>query len=373
MQEIMLLCYHRFRDETNETMDFDPMIDMFVSYDDEGWFTPSLGSVALATSENEPTYLAALICWFDQDYFYRYDINVYRYQPDDEEEKWHKIASKSAELYESGISKQDYLDVALAVDGDDVIVLWTISDDDEGQNSICGYRIEGASTVNFDNDFTIGTKAFLYADEGNLLSMLSADWDPHDGVGTARVVWQEYQEYINYKAVIWPGRVNFDPITHQPFNMTRYDYLNPISGSSSYSAMNPVVVVNRPALPGLNMSNTYEAFAGYALGSDIKQNDCNVDEYTYDDEWEGPVLVNPNQSSGYNDTSLTYRAFGNTKHIWRYNNIVYLDDYVLNEREVIGTKALKLTTNRENRTDIYSSYKQYSNDEAKIMIQQLEP
>jgi len=55
-----------------------------------------------------------------------------------------------------------------------------------------------------------------------------------------------------------------------------------------------------------------------------------------------------------------------------YNNKVYLDDYVLNDIEAIY-KALKLTTNRENGMEIYSSYKQYSNGEAKIMIHQLEP
>ena|GEM_PF-2295175 len=55
------------------------------------------------------------------------------------------------------------------------------------------------------------------------------------------------------------------------------------------------------------------------------------------------------------------------------NNTVYLDDYVLNDRESIYTKALKLTTNRENRTEIYGSYLQYYGEDSKIIIQQLGP
>jgi len=362
--EYIMLCYTRFRDDSQN---FNPQIEMFMSYtDDEVWFSPSLGSVALATSEGEPTYLAALITWYDNSLFGRYQINVYRYQPDNANEKWHKIAAKYSELYDCGISKQGYMDVSLTVDGDDVIVFWTLNDE-VLQSSICGYRIENASTISYDSGFATGMMDFWRVNDENVLSMLSADWDPHTGVQTARVVWQEF---INNKAVIWPGWVTFD-LDGQPDGMIIYDYENPISGSSSYSAMNPVVVVNRPSLPGLNMSNTYEAFAGYALGSSIKQNDCNVINSV--DVWYNPVQVNQNQSASHDDTSLTYRAFGNTKHIWRYNDMVYLDNYILNDRETIGAKALKLTTNRENRTEIYGSYLQYYGDDAKIMIQQLEP
>jgi hypothetical protein len=129
-QQYMMLCYHRFREDS---MAFDPMIDMFVSYTDpvtSGWFTPYLGAVDLATEENQPTYLAALIIWFDQYLFTRYEIDIYRYQPDDEEEKWHKIAQKEAELDNSGLTLQYFDDVALAVDGNDLLGFWTMMDDE---------------------------------------------------------------------------------------------------------------------------------------------------------------------------------------------------------------------------------------------------
>jgi hypothetical protein len=73
------------------------------------------------------------------------------------------------------------------------------------------------------------------------------------------------------------------------------------------------------------------------------------------------------------ETWVTYRAFGSPRQIWIKSSKIYTDKEVLDSSESRNSSGVKLCTNRNNRKDIYSSYSQYSSDNRKIMIHQLEP
>jgi hypothetical protein len=91
------------------------------------------------------------------------------------------------------------------------------------------------------------------------------------------------------------------------------------------------------------------------------------------DTWQEPVTVDEESGMYPWGTWVTYRAFGSPRQIWIKSNKIYTENGVLDPVDSRDPSGVKLCTNRNNRIDIYSSFSQYTGDNRKIMIHQLEP
>ena len=89
------------------------------------------------------------------------------------------------------------------------------------------------------------------------------------------------------------------------------------------------------------------------------------------DDWQDPDDVISGYGFESGEMGVTYRAFGTPLHIWKKSGIIYTDREALDDSNTVA--AVKLYTGRKNNLDIYSSYKQETGSNQKIIIRQLEP
>ena len=243
-------------------------------------------------------------------------------------------------------------------DGDDLVVFWIKkyhdASIDDYINKIYGYRIQDAATrtdaVNFQ-------EVSEYLAEGDDLGMISTDWDPDINVNTARIAWTK-KEGGNYNT--YAARVTFHPETNQPDGVAqRYKIFD-----GTRDALNPKIVVNHNNPQG----EMKEAFCSFTSDNKFKRVDLEVIDGV--DYWQTPVNVIDDDISDQ-EANITYREFGNPRHIWINQGI-----HTESEKIENGGIAAKLCTNRDNKRDIYSAYRwererppQYN----MVIIRQLEP
>ena len=141
-----------------------------------------------------------------------------------------------------------------------------------------------------------------------------------------------------------------------------------ISDNTENDTIRPILVVNQ----GTSSGDIFEAFTCYTHENSSYQVNLNV--VSGSDVWSDPYDISNNVVSGESD--ITYQTFGTSRNIWIdtiggkeiiSTNTGIIDDF---NRKTVGSK---ICTNQENKREIYCAYKQYLNDDQKIMIQQLEP
>jgi len=348
--------YHRFRDDyTGIAMDLKPQQYPELPQEPPYKWSSIVKYITMTTSENsngvepETIYLAATMdlyvmyhTWFGM----ANRLLVYRYDPP---YTWVPIAERIRypDIYIS--------DVALAADGNDLVVLWMekcVEGCDDGNHFISGYRIANASTTN--NLITLPANAIHYFNSDDFPSpvqpFINGDWDPDNGVQKPRISWTEK---VNDIYILKAAQVDFGlPPYYQPiFPLSQ---INTISGSGINQASHPTIVVNRFSAPGVTHSNAKEAFTVFE-NYDNPLRTVNLESVNGNDSWEQPVSISG--SSEEDPASITYRAFGTDRSAYITSNsaLVTNTELIFNSQDIY-TSFPVITTNKDNNTDIFMTF-----------------
>ncbi len=349
-----LVCYNRFRGGSGSQ----GVICDFLAI---GSYTAHISNLFMTTgsgasgSMEKPIYLAINVLWGTVPADLRASqVKVYRYEPGDQDD-WVLVGDH---FFNAPDQYTYFKDVALAADGDDVVVFWIrreLSQEDE----FWGYRIENAAWESTATDFYEVEEPFLSFQTAT--DMMNADWDPDDWINAPRITWTDWEDG-KYKT--WAAQVTF--LGGQPDDITQRKL---ISDEGADSAKNPSIAVNHPQF---DLDNPYEAFASFTCGRSILRSD--LQSSGGNDTWtlEDSLASGPDVYEG--ETCVTYRAFGTPLNIWEQDDELYTDREIIPTRWGPNPKGVKLCTNRHNQTDIFTTYARYSGlGNTKIMVQQLEP
>jgi len=271
---------------------------------------------------------------------------------------------------------QRITDMAIAADGDDLVVTWIQEGYDEQEQElfadIWGYTIADASTRS-------GTEPGFESGGANLgpinrniaygiqfESSVHTDWDPD--ISKLRIVRTEYDSNIG-KFKTSAGQILLYQ-NGQPYSI---DQLYQISNDSHGSTHIPSIAVNRMKQEWKNLGDYFEAFSSFSCteGSYLTRIDkAELQSDEGNDQWQlpdDPITTWPTEL----DTCITYRPFGDSRNIWIKSDVVETNSEILAENR--SPKSVKITTNRHNQIDSFASYTQDTYSDRKIMIQQLEP
>ena len=133
------------------------------------------------------------------------------------------------------------------------------------------------------------------------------------------------------------------------------------------------IAISRFYAPGVNHSNSKEVFAYYTRGTDYNNNkltDMDINYQTLDDDWN-PEPYNIDDSVQWSG-DVTYRAFGTPRFVYKHP----ADVLNTNSEEIsfYRPEIAKITTNKENKTDVFiTSRVSFNEPVKKIMIIQVDP
>ena len=348
-----LVCYKRFRGGDGSY----GVVDYFKSHSND---ILNFKCMAMTTGDDasgtmgKPIYLIVFsYCVNDAEYYNGETIDVYRYEP---------VSDNWVKVIKMGVPNEmvHFTDVALAAYDEDLVLFWTQHNDVNGKYYIKGYRLEDAAT-------TPGVKLLdqpvsYIIETSNIIQNISADWDPD--ISKPRISWTQ-KDGSDGNFDIWAAQVTFNAATQQPDGYTqRYRIF---SDAQNNDARNPTIVVNLN-----NPSNEYyEAFTALTCNTEVIRVD--LESINGVDSWQTPVTVIDEGSALVGDTSISYRAFGNPKHIWNDGIQIFTDTEVLQPCNYMHPKDVKLCTNKLDKVNLFTSFREETGDDQKIIIQQLEP
>jgi hypothetical protein len=215
--------------------------------------------------------------------------------------------------------------------------------------------MKDAATTDTLNDFTSMGNSLTSIQSGDF-NFIHTDWDAD--IPTARICWNDK---VSGVMKVKAAQVKFD-ISGQPYDL---EYVNIISDNTQYNTVKPVIIVNH----GISSGDISEAFSSYTHNESSYQVDLNV--FSGNDVWGEPYPIADRVEVG--EADITYQSFGTSRNIWiDSDNKIAPNSGILDDvyRHTVGAK---LCTNRANDREIYCAYKQYTYENQKIMIQQLEP
>jgi len=322
--------------------------------------TMTTGVGASGTME-EPIYLATNVVCTRPDNGFGSPIKfshlrIYRYEPDPE--SWVEIGNYN--WTQEGVKFINDVALSAVLDlngGDDLIVFWM--QDCESQDNIHGFRIEDAATRNNSLDineyieyYEIDTVVYYYS---NIGPVINADWDESQYVKKPRLTWTQYNGSVYETRV---ARVELDAYG-QPDSLT---YTDSISGSEN--SANPILVMNRS-----KQTDSYDAFTMFYENSSVCRSDLLIINGV--DDWQSAVTVDEGYGLIPQEHALTYRYFGVPLNLWKRSGVIQADHRIISD----SNDAIKpiLSTNRNNRKDIFCSFAEDDGLYQGIIIKHLEP
>jgi len=248
--------------------------------------------------------------------------------------------------------------VAIAADGDDLVVLW-ITEYYTGNDNIWGYKIEDAATRTGKCTFgETGTEV----DDGDFGDIINADWDTDTNVDVPRITWLEKTgSYYD----TWAARVTFDAQTGHP-NGTQYPY--EIFDDASHDSYNPCITVSHAqGVYTSTTDNIYEAFTSLTCDGEAVRVDLQASSGS--DSWQTPDEFKSSITNKENN--ITYRYLGPPKYVCATSYEIHTDHETLDSGSFNSLEGVKICTNRDNTKDMFVTYNNKNKD--RILIMQLEP
>jgi len=279
-------------------------------------------------------------------------LRVYRYEPDPE--SWVEIGN----YYWPADGVKYINDVALSAvlddnGGDDLIVFWM--QDCESQDNIHGFRIEDAATRTT-SEAIAANSIYTHAYIG---PVINADWDESQYVQKPRLTWTEYN---NGKYETMAVRVPLHFSSGVP--VIFYSGIQ-ISSSNDTDTYNPILIMNRR-----KQTDSNDAFTIFNTSSQsVRRADLLV--VNGSDYWQSAVTVDEGYGMIPQEHALTYRYFGVPLNLWKRSGVIQADHWTISD----SNDAIKpiLSTNRNNKKDIFCSFAEDDGLYQGIILKHLEP
>jgi len=231
-------------------------------------------------------------------------------------------------------------------------VFW-MQENDEVGDTIHGFRIEDAATRTTSKAIAANS---IYNPYSDISPVINADWDDDVNVKLPRLTWTQKNGNVDET---WVARVHIDPYTDQPDSL-----LPPVCISGNENSGNPILVMNRS-----KQTDSYDAFTMFYENSSVCRSDLLIINGV--DDWQSAVTVDEGYGLIPQEHALTYRYFGVPLNLWKRSGVIQADHRIISD----SNDAIKpiLSTNRNNRKDIFCSFAEDDGLYQGIIIKHLEP